>query len=113
MVDLLLADNDDALSGKSIIRRVYDPACGTGGLLSVAEDAMKEMNPGLNVDLFGQELNGEFYAICKSDMLVTRTWLLAGHRAQYRYETKSRVTYPLLITLTIRNAGFGRSGYPV
>ncbi|MCF7699955.1 type I restriction-modification system subunit M [Loktanella sp. M215] len=70
LVDLLLANDDDALSGKSIIRRVYDPACGTGGMLSVAEEAMKAMNPGLNVDLFGQELNGESYAICKSDMLV-------------------------------------------
>nr|WP_321981831.1 class I SAM-dependent DNA methyltransferase [uncultured Cohaesibacter sp.] len=70
MVDLLLANDKDALSGKGIIRRVYDPACGTGGMLSVAEESMKAMNPALNVDLFGQELNGESFAICKSDMLV-------------------------------------------
>lgn len=70
LVDLLLANDEEALSGKGIIRRVYDPACGTGGMLSVAEEAMKEMNPGLNVDLFGQELNGESFAICKSDMMV-------------------------------------------
>ena len=70
LVDVLLANDAEALSGKGIIRRVYDPACGTGGMLSVAEEAMKAMNPGLNVDLFGQELNGESYAICKSDMMV-------------------------------------------
>lgn len=70
LVDLLLANDEEALSGKGIIRRVYDPACGTGGMLSVAEEAMKSMNSGLNVDLFGQELNGESFAICKSDMMV-------------------------------------------
>jgi len=70
LVDLLLANDEEALSGKGIIRRVYDPACGTGGMLSVAEESMKAMNPALNVDLFGQELNGESFAICKSDMLV-------------------------------------------
>lgn len=70
LVDLLLANDHEALSGKGIIRRVYDPACGTGGMLSVAEEAMKAMNPALNVDLFGQELNGESFAICKSDMMV-------------------------------------------
>ncbi|KQI69340.1 restriction endonuclease subunit M [Loktanella sp. 3ANDIMAR09] len=85
LVDLLLANDDDALSGKQIIRRVYDPACGTGGMLSVAEEAMKELNPGLNVDLFGQELNGESYAICKSDMLVK------GHDA-------SRIAYGNTLT---------------
>ena len=70
LVDVLLANDAEALSGKGIIRRVYDPACGTGGMLSVAEEAMKALNPGLNVDLFGQELNGESYATCKSDMMV-------------------------------------------
>ncbi len=70
LVDLLLANDEEALSGKGIIRRVYDPACGTGGMLSVAEESMKALNPALNVDLFGQELNGESFAICKSDMLV-------------------------------------------
>tara|TARA_R100000935_G_scaffold24727_1_gene44340 strand:+ start:2838 stop:4931 length:2094 start_codon:yes stop_codon:yes gene_type:complete len=85
LVDLLLANDDDALSGRQIIRRVYDPACGTGGMLSVAEEAMKELNPGLNVDLFGQELNGESYAICKSDMLVK------GHDA-------SRIAYGNTLT---------------
>jgi type I restriction enzyme M protein len=80
LVDLLIANDEEALSGRGIIRRVYDPACGTGGMLSVAEESMKAMNPGLHVDLFGQELNGESFAICKSDMLVK------GHDA-------SRISY--------------------
>ncbi len=85
MVDLLLANDEEALAGKGIIRRVYDPACGTGGMLSVAEEAMKELNPDLNVDLFGQELNGESFAICKSDMMVK------GHDA-------SRIAYGNTLT---------------
>ncbi|NDV52871.1 class I SAM-dependent DNA methyltransferase [Salipiger sp. PrR003] len=85
LVDLLLANDDEALSGKGIIRRVYDPACGTGGMLSVAEEAMKEFNSALNVDLFGQELNGESFAICKSDMMVK------GHDA-------SRIAYGNTLT---------------
>ncbi|MCF8486858.1 MAG: type I restriction-modification system subunit M [Rhodobacteraceae bacterium] len=85
LVDLLLANDEEALSGKGIIRRVYDPACGTGGMLSVTEEAMKALNPGLNVDLFGQELNGESFAICKSDMMVK------GHDA-------SRIAYGNTLT---------------
>ncbi|TVQ41684.1 MAG: SAM-dependent DNA methyltransferase [Geminicoccaceae bacterium] len=71
VVDLLIAHDRDALSGRGIIRRVYDPACGTGGMLAIAEQSMRAMNPALRVDLFGQELNPESFAICKSDMLIT------------------------------------------
>lgn len=71
IVDLLIADDDTKLSGKGIIRQVYDPACGTGGMLALSEEALKAFNPGMRVDLFGQELNPESFAICKSDMLVT------------------------------------------
>lgn len=85
LVDLLLVNDSEALAGRGVIRRVYDPACGTGGMLSVAEDAMKAMNPGLKVDLFGQELNAESFAICKSDMLVK------GHDA-------SRIAYGNTLT---------------
>jgi len=70
MVDLLIANDQGALSGRHIVRRIYDPACGTGGMLSIAEERMVEMNPTLHVDLFGQEINAESFAICKSDMLV-------------------------------------------
>ena len=71
IVDLLVANDDDKLTGRGIIRQVYDPACGTGGMLALAEQALKEFNPAMRVELFGQELNAESFGICKSDMLVT------------------------------------------
>jgi type I restriction enzyme M protein len=71
IVDLLLANDEAALTGTGIIRTVYDPACGTGGMLAITEERMKALNPKIRVELFGQELNGESFGICKSDMLVT------------------------------------------
>jgi type I restriction enzyme M protein len=71
IVDLLLVNDAQALTGKGIIRQVYDPACGTGGMLALTEEGMKDLNPDIRVELFGQELNGESFGICKSDMLVT------------------------------------------
>jgi type I restriction enzyme M protein len=71
IVDLLLANDEAALTGSGIIRTVYDPACGTGGMLAITEERMKALNPKIRVELFGQELNGESFGICKSDMLVT------------------------------------------
>lgn len=71
IVDLLIANDDAKLTGRGIIRQVYDPACGTGGMLALTEEALQEFNPSIRVELFGQELNPESFAICKSDMLVT------------------------------------------
>lgn len=71
IVSLLLANDKDALTGSGVIRQIYDPAAGTGGMLSIAEMEMKKLNPRIKVELFGQELNPESFAICKSDMLVT------------------------------------------
>mgnify|MGYP006272694713 CR=1 FL=1 len=71
IVDLLVANDADRLEGSGIIRQVYDPACGTGGMLAITEEALKELNPRIRVELFGQEINGESFAICKSDMLIT------------------------------------------
>ena len=71
IVELLIANDDAKLTGRGIIRQVYDPACGTGGMLTLTEEALNAFNDAIHVDLFGQELNGESYAICKSDMLVT------------------------------------------
>ncbi|NTE33334.1 type I restriction-modification system subunit M [Agrobacterium tumefaciens] len=71
IVDLLIANDDAKLTGRGIIRQVYDPACGTGGMLALTEEALKDFNPAIRVELFGQELNGESFGICKSDMLVT------------------------------------------
>ncbi|PLW76426.1 type I restriction-modification system subunit M [Cohaesibacter celericrescens] len=71
IVDLLIANDDAKLTGRGIIRQVYDPACGTGGMLALTEEALKEFNTSIRVELFGQELNDESFGICKSDMLVT------------------------------------------
>lgn len=71
IVDLLIANDDAKLTGRGIIRQVYDPACGTGGMLALTEEALTDFNPSIRVELFGQELNGESFGICKSDMLVT------------------------------------------
>jgi type I restriction enzyme M protein len=70
MVNLLFVEDDDALRKPGIVRTMYDPACGTGGMLSVAEEYLAELNPDARLQVFGQELNPESYAICKSDMLV-------------------------------------------
>ena len=70
MVNLLFAEDDDALRRPGIIRTMYDPACGTGGMLSVAQEYLAELNPDANLEVFGQELNEESYAICKSDMML-------------------------------------------
>ncbi|MCL3881905.1 class I SAM-dependent DNA methyltransferase [Marivita sp. GX14005] len=71
IVSLLLVNDKDALTGSGVIRQVYDPAAGTGGMLAIAEMEMKALNERIRVELFGQELNPESFAICKSDMLVT------------------------------------------
>lgn len=70
MVNLLFMEDDESLHKKGIIRTLYDPACGTGGMLSVAEKYIQEMNPEAQLRLFGQEINPESYAICKADMLI-------------------------------------------
>lgn len=70
MVNLLIAPDDDALSMPGASRTVLDPACGTGGMLSAAEEHIKRLNPSATVTVFGQELNPESWAICRSDMMI-------------------------------------------
>lgn len=70
MVNVLFESDAVALTGEKVVRKIYDPACGTGGMLAVAYEYLRELNPSMNVEVFGQELNGESYAICKSDMLL-------------------------------------------
>lgn len=69
MVNLLFIEEKNVFR-ESVIKTLYDPACGTGGMLSVAEEYVQEMNPDARLELFGQELNDESYAVCKSDMLI-------------------------------------------
>ncbi|MGA3220451.1 MAG: class I SAM-dependent DNA methyltransferase [Acidimicrobiales bacterium] len=70
MVNLLFAEDDRLLTGTGVIKTLYDPACGTGGMLSVAEDHLRSLNPSARLEVFGQELNDETYAICRSDMML-------------------------------------------
>ncbi|MEJ7844513.1 MAG: class I SAM-dependent DNA methyltransferase [Acidimicrobiales bacterium] len=70
MVDLLFAEDDDLLRTPSIVKTMLDPACGTGGMLSVAQDRLRELNPTARLEVFGQELNAETFAVCQSDMLM-------------------------------------------
>jgi len=70
MVDLLFIEDDEALRKPGIVRTLLDPACGTGGMLSVAEEYLRELNAQAVLEVFGQELNPETYAVCKSDMII-------------------------------------------
>jgi len=70
MVNLLFIEDDDALTKPGTVRSLYDPTAGTGGMLSIAEEHIREMNPNGKLVVFGQELNPESYAICKADMLL-------------------------------------------
>lgn len=70
MVNLLFLNDREILTQKGIVKTIYDPACGTGGMLSVAEEYIKELNLDAKPVVFGQELNPESYGICKSDMLI-------------------------------------------
>jgi type I restriction enzyme M protein len=70
MVNLLFIEDEDLLTRPGIVKTMYDPACGTGGMLSVSEDHLRSLNPQARLEVFGQELNAETYAICRSDMML-------------------------------------------
>ncbi|WP_233256054.1 type I restriction-modification system subunit M [Falsiroseomonas bella] len=71
MVNLLFIEDSDILTpGNPVVRTIYDPTAGTGGMLSDAEEYLRQHNPKASLTLFGQELNDESYAICKADMLI-------------------------------------------
>jgi type I restriction enzyme M protein len=70
MVNLLFIEDDEILSKPGVVRTIYDPTAGTGGMLSVAGEYLEEHNPEARLTMFGQELNPESYAICKADMLI-------------------------------------------
>ncbi len=70
MVNILFLNDRDILTKKGIVKTIYDCCAGTGGMLSVAEEYLHELNPDARLEVFGQELNPESYAICKSDMLI-------------------------------------------
>lgn len=71
MTSLLFAKDGDKLASEASAINILDPACGTGGMLATANDYLMERNANLRVNLFGQEVNPESFAICRSDMLLT------------------------------------------
>jgi len=70
MVNLLFAEDDELLAKPGIIKTMLDPACGTGGMLSVAQDHLRDLNADARLEVFGQELNPETWAVCCSDLLL-------------------------------------------
>ena len=70
MVNILFSDDNDILSGNDVVKTIYDPACGTGGMLSVAEEYLHKLNAKAELMSFGQEINDQTFAICKADMLI-------------------------------------------
>jgi len=70
MVNLIFVEDDEVLSKPGVVRTLYDPTAGTGGMLSVAGEYLAELNPQARLTVYGQELNPESHAICKADMLI-------------------------------------------
>ncbi len=70
MVNLLFIEDDEALTRPGVVRSMYDPTAGTGGMLSVAGEHLAGMNADARMVMYGQEMNPESYAICKADMLI-------------------------------------------
>jgi len=68
--ELVLSGDAEATSNAGVMRKVYDPACGTGGMLSATEELVRERNSAADLYLYGQELNPETWAICRSEMLL-------------------------------------------
>jgi type I restriction enzyme M protein len=70
MVNLLFTPDSQVLRTPGTVRTLYDPACGTGGMLSVAEEFLRELNPDAKLEVFGQDYNNEAFAVCCSDMMI-------------------------------------------
>nr|WP_239552271.1 class I SAM-dependent DNA methyltransferase [Brachybacterium muris] len=70
LVDLVYAEDTEALRDRGTVRSIYDPTVGTGGMLTVADEHLHELNPDASTALYGQEINPRTYAICKADLLI-------------------------------------------
>jgi hypothetical protein len=94
MVDLLFCDDDAVLRKRGIIRTLFDPACGTGGMLSVAEGRLRELKAEATLEAHGQELNDRTYVICRSDMMVKGEAAAAASGPVVRTNALSRGRLP-------------------
>ncbi|MBT4716238.1 MAG: SAM-dependent DNA methyltransferase, partial [Candidatus Marinimicrobia bacterium] len=72
LVSLVFSPDKDDLQGEGKVRSIFDPCCGTGGMLTIGKEYIHEnINPNVDLRLLGQELNSQTYSICKSDMLIS------------------------------------------
>ena len=105
MVNLLLSQDEEALAHNHVIRTVYDPCCGSGGMLTIAQKRIREINPQAEVYLFGQEVNPETYAISKSDMYLANPKMGIRRRTTLNLEAHflriAILTQPLIISSPI------------
>jgi type I restriction enzyme M protein len=70
MVDILITNDDDTLAGENALRSIYDPTAGSGGMLLVAQDALRDMNEKIDITLYGQELMPAAFGLGKADLLI-------------------------------------------
>ena len=70
MVNILFAPDRKLLTQQGAVRSLFDPACGTGGMMAVADEYLHELNPDAKLEVFGQDFNPESYAVCGSDMII-------------------------------------------
>ena len=71
LVSLVFTPDKDTLQGKGKVRSIFDPCCGSGGMLTIGKEYIhKNINPDITLRLLGQEINPQTYAVCKSDMLI-------------------------------------------
>ena len=72
LVSLVFSENKEDLQGEGKIRSIFDPCCGTGGMLTTGKEwIIENINPNIEIKTSGQELNPQTYSICKSDMLIS------------------------------------------
>jgi type I restriction enzyme M protein len=72
LVSLVFSENQENLEGEGIIRSIFDPCCGTGGMLTIGKEWVREnISNDVRFNLSGQELNPQTFSICKSDFLIT------------------------------------------
>ena len=72
LVSLVFTEDNDDLQGEGKVRSIFDPCCGSGGMLTIGKEYIHQnINDKVKLRLLGQELNPQTYSICKSDMLIT------------------------------------------
>jgi type I restriction enzyme M protein len=72
LVSLVFSGGKDDLQGEGKVRSLFDCCCGTGGIISIGKSwILENINPNIEINLYGQELNPQTYSVCKSDMLIT------------------------------------------